>query len=323
MITLDDVYQNVLVTGGSGFIGSHICEELLKQNRKVKCLDNFVNGKMTNIQKFLDNPNFKLIDASVTDILDHQELLDEFDNIDLVFHQACGKCTVCLHDPKLDLLVNAWGSFNVFEACRLKNVKKVIHASTGSVYGEPQYFPEDEKHPYNPASFYGVSKLAGERYLEVFSKMYGLRYTVLRYFHVYGTRQDSADLGGVIPIFIRNVLKNEPIKIYGDGSQIRSFTYVKNIVEANFLCANNRSADGECYNVASGLKVSILELANKIKEIAGKEDIAIEYHDWRLGDIKYFEVSNKKIRDLGLDLNLNFDDNLKELIDWYKTYLSV
>ncbi len=306
---LDIKYQTCLVTGGAGFIGSHICEKLLKQGRKVKCLDNFVNGKMKNIEDFLDNPNFELITASVTDIIGNEVLLNKFSGIDIVFHLACGKCTVCLHDPKLDLFVNAWGSYNVFEASRLHSVKKVIHASTGSIYGEPQYFPEDENHPYKPTSFYGVSKLAGERYLEVFYKMYGLKYSILRYFHVYGTRQDHADLGGVIPIFIRNVLKDENIKIYGDGSQIRCFTHVEDIVNANILCANTSTSDGECYNIASGIKMSILELANKIKQLANKPDININYYDWRPGDIKYFDVSNKKISKLGLQLNTNIYSN--------------
>jgi len=162
-------YNSALVTGGAGFIGSHICEELLNQNIKVTCLDNFVAGKMENINEFMGNPNFKLVKADVADL---DSIKDAFKDIEVVFHNAASKCTVCRVDPKLDLIVNAYGTFNVYEASRLSGVKKVVHASTGSVYGEALYFPQDEKHPYNPVSFYGVSKLCGERYSNAFRDYY-------------------------------------------------------------------------------------------------------------------------------------------------------
>lgn len=307
-----------LVTGGAGFIGSHICEELIKQDKHVVCMDNFVNGKLNNIRHLLDNSKFSLVVGDITKILEIPSLLDTFTNIDVVFHEACSKCTVCRIDPELDMRVNAWGSYNVFEAARLKGVKKVVHASTGSVYGEPHVFPETEDHPLNPCSFYGISKLAGEKYLAAFDEYYNLNYTILRYFHVYGSRQDNSEYGGVIPIFIRNILNQEPIKIYGDGTQQRSFTYVKDVVAANFVAANNPATDKETYHVASGIQVTITDLAEMIREVMGVPEHPIEYHDWRKGDIKNFDISNEKIRGVEPLLFTNtFKEGLRETIDWY------
>lgn len=316
MEVLDSKYQTILVTGGAGFIGSHICEELLRQKRRVFCFDNFVNADEKTIEPFMDDPLFTLIRADVCDILDTPSLLNKFQGVDLVYHQACGKCTVCLLNPKLDLTVNAWGTYNVLEACRLKGVKKIVHASTGSVYGEPQYYPEDEKHPYKPVSFYGVSKLAGERYYEVFRKMYNIDYTILRYFHVYGTRQMSDDYGGVIAIFIRRAHEDKPIIIYGDGSQIRSFTFVDDVVKANIVCANDARTSGEVYNCCSGIQVSILELAKAVLKIM-KKNLPIIFKDWRAGDIKYFDVSNEKISNLGVTFTTDFPTALEKVVKSY------
>ena len=316
MLNLDDKYETILITGGAGFIGSHMCEELLKQNKKVKCVDNLLNGSLENISEFLDNSNFKFIEKDICHILDDVEFLNEFKNVDLVLHNACAKCTMCLENPQQDLNINAWGTFNVIRACIINNVKKIIHASTGSVYGEPQYFPEDEKHPCKPSSFYGNSKLAGENYYHVFAKMHHLNYTVLRYFHVYGTKQQYSDYGGVIPIFIKNSYYDQPITIFGDGSQIRSFTSVEDIINCNILCANNNETNGEIYNCCSAIKVTILELANYIKEITNK-NVPIEFKNWKYGDIVYFDVSNQKITALGYKFNTNFKEQLKKIITLY------
>jgi len=309
--------KKFIVTGGAGFIGSHICEELLKQNKKVICIDNLVAGKIENIKNFLNHPNFIFAREDITNL---KKTLPYFEGVDVVFHNAASKCTVCRDNPKKDLLVNAWGTWCVCEASRIMGVKKLIHASTGSVYGDPVYFPQDENHPYKPKSFYGVSKLAGERYLEAFKEYYGLRYSIIRYYHVYGPRQESADWGGVIPIFIRRAYYGQPLIIYGDGSQVRSFTYVKDDVEANFVLANTEDSDYEAYNAASGIKVSILELAKKILKIMGKEDLRIEFKDWRPGDIKYFDVDNSKIKSIGVKFDTSFEDGLKATIDWYVSY---
>ena len=320
-LTLDNKYQTILITGGAGFIGSHLCEKLLKQNKKVKCVDNLLNGSIENINEFMNNPNFKFIKKDICTILEDEKFLNEFKDVDLVLHNACAKCTMCLEDPKRDLEINAWGTFNVIKASVICGVKKIIHASTGSVYGEPQYFPEDEKHPCKPSSFYGNSKLAGENYYHVFAKMHKMDYTILRYFHVYGTKQQYSDYGGVIPIFIKNSYYNLPITIYGDGTQIRSFTSVDDIVNCNILCANSDNTNGEIYNCCSALKITINELVNHIKEITNTKSEII-YKDWKYGDIKYFDVNNDKIKKLGYDFNIDFRMQLEKIIDWYFLYFT-
>lgn len=318
MIKLE--YNKFLVTGGCGFIGSHICEELLKQNKNVICVDNMVNCDIKNIEPFLDNPNFTFIEEDIRNLKDDKyEYL--FKDLDIIFHEACGKCTVCMIKPDLDLSVNAWGTFVLLELAVKHKIKKFIHASTGSVYGEPQYFPTDENHPLKPTSYYGVSKLAGERYVEVFGNMYGLNYSILRYFHVYGTRQVSSDYGGVVAIFIKKCLKNEPITIYGTGEQMRSFTYVKDVVNTNFLCVINPDTDGKIYNACSGIQVTIQELCDMVKEKMNCKDLEVKYEDWRKGDIKYFNVSNDKISKLGITFQKNFSEILDDLIVEYKEYL--
>jgi UDP-glucose 4-epimerase len=310
-------YDSCLVTGGAGFIGSHICEEALIQGKKVVCLDNMIAGKEENIADLRKNSNFKFVKEDITYL---DKIVDYFDKVDVVFHNAASKCTVCRKDPQLDLMVNAWGSWCIFEAARLKKVKKVIHASTGSVYGEALYKPQDEKHPLNPCSFYGVSKLAGEKYLEAFRVYYALRYSVVRYFHVYGPRQESAEWGGVIPIFIRRAYEGLPLIIYGDGSQVRSFTYVKDDVSANFILANSSISDGEAYNSASGLRISILELAKMVLKLMHREDLEIQFKEWRPGDIKVFDINNTKIKSLGMEFETDFQEGLRRTIDWYVKY---
>ena len=171
IIDISKVYSKALVTGGAGFIGSHIVEELLKQNIHTVCIDNFVGGKEINISKFRENPLFEFIEA---DISNYPAINKHFKDVEVVFHNAASKCTVCRIDPYLDLEVNAKGTFNVLEASRENGVKKIVHASTGSVYGEGRIFPQTEDHPLNPTSFYGVSKLAGEKYCNTFIDYYDM-----------------------------------------------------------------------------------------------------------------------------------------------------
>ena len=304
-----------LVTGGAGFIGSHIIEELLRQEKEVVCIDNFVTGKEENIAAFVKNKNFKLAPVDITDL---KAIQPYFNGVDVVFHNAASKCTVCRENPLRDLEVNAGGAWNVFEASRLANVEKVIHASTGSVYGEAVQ-AQDESHPYKPVSFYGVSKLAGERYPEAFHQYYGMRYSIIRYFHVFGPRQDSTDKGGVIPIFIRKALNNEPITIFGNGKQVRHFTYVKDDVDANFILANTTKTDGEAYNVANDVKITILDLAEWIIRLT-KSNSRIIHKPFRKGDIRWFEVKSEKVKKFGVSYT-DFDAALHSTIEWYRDNL--
>lgn len=308
--------KRFLVTGGAGFIGSHIIEELLRQGKEVICIDNFVSGKQDNIFDFRASNKFRLVTA---DILDLDKILPHFEGVDVVFHNAASKCTVCRDRPILDLAVNAQGAWNVFEASRVHGVKKVIHASTGSVYGEAVQ-AQDEHHPFAPVSFYGVSKLAGERYLEAFRQYYKLRYSIIRYFHVYGPRQDASERGGVIPIFITRAITNKPLYIFGNGGQIRHFTYVKDNVDANFALANTTKSDGLAYNSAHTIKVTILELAERIISMTRSRS-KIKFWPVRKGDIRHFDVKNDRIKSLGITFT-NFEEGLQNTIDWYKENLT-
>lgn len=312
-------YQKALVTGGAGFIGSNIIEELLRIGVEVVSIDNYSGGKLENLEGF---ENAHLLRAVNCDVIDYDGLKKNMDGVDVIFHNAASKKNICLNDPRLDLRINAEGAFNIMELARDFGVKKVVHASTGSVYGEAQYFPQDEKHPLQPASYYGVSKLAGEKYAKTFEMLYGLDTTVLRYFHVYGARQESSDdKGGVIAIFCRRALQGKKLIIHGDGSQQRSFTYVKDLVKANLIAATNPSAKGQAYNCASGIKVTIKELAQLVNQAFGMPEDNIEYGDWLTGDIKQFDVSNKKISELGLSDFTTFEVGLKETMKWYSEFV--
>jgi UDP-glucose 4-epimerase len=181
-------FKKALVTGGAGFIGSNLVAALLKKGVHVVSVDNYFAGKEENLVEFEDNPLLTIVNADVTD---YEAMKRLFVNIDVVFHNAASKKTICLHDPRRDLEINAKGTFNLLELARDTGVKKFVHASTGSVYGEAVEFPQTEEHPLIPSSYYGVSKLAGEKYVKLFHKLYGLNTTVLRYFHVYGPKRIS------------------------------------------------------------------------------------------------------------------------------------
>lgn len=296
-----------LVTGGAGFIGSHICEELVKQGKEVIVVDNFVNGKRENLEGWW-NPHLCTL---VYDDVINADLLKYFDGVDVVFHNVASKCTVCRDDPYLDLLVNAWGTFNIFDCARKSGVRKVVHASTGST------------NKGRPVSYYGVSKMAGEAYTRAFSSYYPeFRYTVLRYHHVYGTRQDYKDKGGVIPIFIRNVLFDEAIKVTGSGGQLRHFTSVKDVVRANFFAANNDSTDYRMFDLLRSKSMSILNLAINISTTMNPYSSPnIEFVARRPDEIDYFTVDSSELKKLGFEFEYDFDEYLLKVIEWYKEYL--
>lgn len=307
-------YQRAMVTGGAGFIGSNLIKELLETGIDVISVDSYIAGKKENIRPFLANKHFKDIKC---DIRDYESLKKAFDGVDIVFHQAASKKNVCLKDPRQDLEVNGAGTFNILELSRDLGVKKVVHASTGSVYGEAQVLPQTEMHPLNPVSYYGVSKLAGERYAKTFEHLYDLNVSILRYFHVYGPNQEWGFFGGVIPIFIFAVLNGTAPTILGDGSQERSFTFVKDVVNANLFMAVTPETKGEVYNCASGINVTVQQMCDAILQRMGREDLKPEYADWTIGDIKKFSISNEKLCKLGFEFQTGFDDGLNITISDY------
>jgi nucleoside-diphosphate-sugar epimerase len=307
-------FQRAVVTGGAGFIGSHIVEALLPSGIDVVAVDDLSSGKRENIAPFETLPNFRFCQ---TDVSDEEALEEAMDGADIVFHNAASKKNVCLVDPRRDLAVNGGGAFNVFDIAHRTRIKKVIHASTGSVYGEPRIFPQTEDHPLDPVSYYGVSKLAGERYGLAYHKLYGLDVSVLRYFHVYGPRQEWHDeFGGVVSIFLRRALSGQNLIVHGDGDQQRSFTNVDDVVQANLVTAVHPDASGQAYNCASSIKVTVKELAHFILQKVGNEGVDIEHGPPLIGDIRRFDVSNDKIAALGVQFERDVWRGLVPTIDW-------
>lgn len=300
-----------MVTGGAGFVGSHLSEGLVELGADVICLDDLSAGKASNVAHLEGRANFRLVEMDVCDSGSEMERL--FEGLDTVFHNAASKKNVCLINPQRDLEVNAGGALNLLQLAMKHKVRKFVHASTGSVYGEPRVFPTDENHPFEPVSYYGVSKLAGERYVDVFHKLYGLDTTILRYFHVYGPRQESNEFGGVVSIFLRRITQGQNPIVFGHGDQVRSFTWVRDLVQANIRAAVTPKATGQAYNAASGIKVTINELAKGMLEILDPEGrLEVEHGDPLVGDIMEFDVSNAKIRqDLGVEFEADFWGTLR------------
>ncbi|MDD5353007.1 MAG: NAD-dependent epimerase/dehydratase family protein [Candidatus Omnitrophica bacterium] len=300
--------KKYLVTGGAGFIGSHIAEAIVAQGKEVVLIDNLIAGKEENLKTWWKPNKCVLLK---TDISDYDNLTNTnfkdnpLSNIDVVFNEAASKCTVCRENPYRDLITNAWGTHNICEYARRFGVKKIIHASTGSV--------KDGK----PVSFYGVSKLTGESYLRAFNEYYpDFCFNVLRYYHVFGPRQDNGRYGGVIPIFIRKIMHDEPITIYGDGQQVRHFTWVGDVVKANLMAAESKDNTGT-FNVVSDTRITINELANMLYVIMGKSS-QIEYAPVKTGDIQEFKFDGAKF---DMNYDNNFFDRLAETVEWYRGQL--
>lgn len=303
--------RKVLVTGAAGFIGSHICEGLLELGAKVVALDDMSAGRYANVSLFEGNPNYTFLEGSVCDT--EEKMHEIFDGLDTVFHNAASKKNICLHDPQRDLEINAGGALNLLMLAKEHGIRKFVHASTGSVYGEPSIFPTDETHPFRPVSYYGVSKLAGERYVDTFHQLYDMDTTILRYFHVYGPRQESNEFGGVVSIFMRKIAEGQSPVVFGHGEQVRSFTYVKDLVNVNLRAATTPAAKGQAYNAASGIRVTINDLAHNMLKFTNRNDISVEYGPPLVGDIMNFDIDNTKVRtDLGIEFNLDFWGTLEQ-----------
>jgi nucleoside-diphosphate-sugar epimerase len=295
-------YERALVTGGAGFIGSHLVDNLLRRGMKVISIDNMLTGNKKNLNDARLYPNF------TERIMDVREVeASDLKGIDIIFHQAASKKTICLNDPLKDLAINAAGTLKLMLKAKEAGVKKIIHASTGSVYGELGQPVQDEKHSTKPVSYYGISKLAGESYIRLIYP----DAVIMRYFHVYGPRQDGGEKGGVVSIFATRMIQGEPPVINGDGLQERSFTYVDDVVNANvFFMENDHSG---IYNVASGDHINLLTLVDDLNSILGT-DLKPEFIPPTVGDIKYFNVSNKKLTDLGFEFHTFFKEGLRKTV---------
>lgn len=304
-----------LVTGGAGFIGSHIIEELVRRNETIILIDNLETGKMKNIEPFLDKVRFIAGDIRDLDLLAHTMA-----GVDYVLHQAALRSVPkSVADPVPYFYVNMIGHYNVLEAARRNKVKGVTFASSSSVYGNTDKFPQTEDQQTMPESPYSITKRAGEDLCRFFHRTYGLNAISLRYFNVFGPRQSLENkYAVVIPFFITRILEDKPPIIYGDGEQSRDFTYVKEVVQANLAALQAKNAGGEVFNICEGKTVTINNLARKISQILGKE-IKPEYQNPRPGDIFRTQGSPEKAKEkLDFIIQTSFDEALKQTIDWFK-----
>ncbi|MEK7182451.1 MAG: SDR family oxidoreductase [Patescibacteria group bacterium] len=306
--------KKIIVTGGAGFIGSNIVEELLNNDAEVIVIDNLSTGRIENIKPFLDKITF--IEKSVTDL---DMLMETFKDVDYVIHQAAiPSIPRSIEDPIGTNNANINGTLNVFYAAHKNDVKRVIYACSSSTYGNVEVMPVNEDVPLNPISPYAVQKAVKEMYGKLFYKIYRLETVGLKYFNVFGPKQDpNSKYSAVIPIFIKSISKNERPIINGDGSTSRDFTYVKNVVNANLLACLAPEVGGHVFNVSSGKRISLNELVQKINETLGT-NIEPEYVDFRKGDIlhSYADIS-KAQKMLNYNVEVDFDEGLKRVIEHY------
>ncbi len=303
-----------LVTGAAGFIGSNIVEELVRRGKQVRCIDNFATGRRENIE-----PLRKDVEFIEGDIRHANILQDVMRGVDVVLHQAAiPSVPRSVSDPSTTNDVNVTGTLNILNAARSAGIRRVVNASSSSVYGDSPQLPKHEGMGPNPLSPYAVSKLAAERYCSVFSKIYGLETISLRYFNVFGPRQDpTSQYSAVIPKFIRAIRNGEQPVIYGDGEQSRDFTYVANVVEANLLAAEAGCETGISVNCACHERTTLNELVAQINDLLGTSVTPV-YENPRAGDIKhsYADISLAEQK-LGFKPKIGFRKGLQLTVDWY------
>ena len=316
--------KKILVSGGAGFIGSNLCEYLVQNNCLVGCLDNFSTGKKSNINGLLKNNNFKLIEG---DIRTYEVCFDACKDYDFVLHQAAlGSVPRSINDPITTNEVNVNGFLNMLMAAKENGIQRFIYASSSSVYGDSEDLPKIEKKIGRPLSPYAISKYINEIYAENFSKTYGIETIGLRYFNVFGPKQDpKGPYAAVIPKFISKLIKHESPVINGDGSFSRDFTYVDNVVNMNLLalCSENKNSLNQIYNTACGERTSLVKLVELLKVLLSKrdikiKDIEIKFGPQRTGDIPHSLASIEKSKKL-LKYNPKYsvESGLSASIDWY------
>ena len=310
--------KRILITGGAGLIGSHIADLLVQENAaEVIVFDNFVRGRMENLSWAVAHGNIRIVEG---DIRDTKLLRNVMEGVDLAFHQAAIRITQCAEEPRLALEVLADGTFNVLEAAVAAKVKKVVAASSASVYGLAEEFPTTEKHhPYNNRTLYGAAKVFNEGLLRSFHEMYGLDYVALRYFNVYGPRMDT--YGAYTEVLIRwmeRIAAGQPPLILGDGAQTMDFVYIEDIARANLLAAKSTVSD-EVFNVASGAETSLNDLADSLLRVMGSE-LKPQYGPARKVNAvprRLAETENAKQR-IGFEAQVGLEEGLRRLVAWWK-----
>ena len=306
-----------LVTGGAGFIGSNLCEAILKMGYKVKCLDDLSTGKQANVDLFLDDPNYSFIKGDIKDL---DTCMAACEGVDYVLNQAAwGSVPRSIEMPLFYEKNNIMGTLNMMEAARQQGVKKFVYASSSSVYGDHPVLPKKEGQEGNLLSPYALTKRVDEEFAKLYTRLYGLDTYGMRYFNVFGRRQDpDGAYAAVIPKFIKMLMNGETPTINGDGMQSRDFTYIENVIEANLkACIAPHEAAGNAFNIAYGGREYLIDIYHSLTRALGK-DIEPNFGPDRAGDIKHSNADISKAREmLGYDPDYDFDSGLKLAIDWY------
>lgn len=309
-------YSRILVTGGAGFIGSHLVDRLIAEGSGVTVLDNFDTGKLGNVSGHKD---LRIVKG---DVRDYALIRRTVEDVDAVFHEAAlASIVLSVQDPLVANEINVTGTLNLLKASSDLGVKRFIYASSAAVYGNVSAPRKKEDMLLDPASPYGMSKLAAEKYAKIFYELYGLETVSLRYFNVYGPRQrfdEKWAYGGVISIFLDRLLKNMPPVVHGDGEQTRDFVYVKDVVEANMLALKKSGAAGEVFNVGTGKRITVNKVAQLLKEMTNKENLENVHADSRLGDVRHgYANISKAERILNYVPKFSIGQGLTELVNWY------
>lgn len=311
------ITTRVLVTGGAGFIGSNLAEELISQGARVSIIDNLTTGFRENLEEI--KGDFDFIEG---DINDDAALSRALTGVEVVFHEAAlPSVPRSVEDPAETHRVCVDGTFNLLVKSKESGVKRFVYAASSSAYGDQPTLPKVETMRPDPLSPYAVAKLTGEYYCRAFHNVYGLETLSLRYFNVFGPRQNPASMySGVISRFIDSILTDRSAAIFGDGEQSRDFTYISNVVNANIRAAQTTTGFGETMNVANGERITLNELFDVIKKITGKPDAVADYQGARKGDVKHSQADNKRaIECLDYENLVGLEDGLRKTIDWWKT----
>ncbi len=311
------ITEKVLVTGGAGFIGSNLAGELIKRGAKVSILDNFVTGFRENLNEI--DGNFEFIEG---DLNDDNILNSALEGVDIVFHQAALPSVPRSIENPLethDACVN--GTFRLLLKSKERNVRRLIYAASSSAYGDQETLPKVETMIPKPLSPYAAAKLMGEYYCQVFSRVYGLETICLRYFNVFGPRQNPSSMySGVISRFIDSMMTGKTPIIYGDGEQSRDFTFIVNVVDANIQAAQTKNGIGEIINVANAERISLNELLAVLKKITGNSDVQASYQAERKGDVKHSQADNTRaVKWLNYQKISSLEEGLQQTIDWWKS----
>lgn len=308
--------KRILVTGGAGFIGSHVADAYLRRGDQVTVLDSLVHGRRENVPGGAEFAGLDIRDPAAADLV-------RDGGFDVINHHAAQMdVRVSVTDPRFDASVNLDGLLNLLEAARESGVQRVVFVSSGGVvYGEPEHRPTPESSPKLPESPYGVTKLAGEQYLYYYHRVHGLEYVALRYSNVYGPRQDPHGEAGVVAIFSTRLLRGQPLTVFGDGEQTRDYVYVGDVVAANLRLTDHefgekaRSLDDRGFNVGTGLETSVNELASTMVGVSGRE-LPIEHAEARPGELMHSSLDASRLRSLGWQPRTDLETGLRETYQW-------